>query len=362
MRVVRFILKRLILAVFTFLVLGLVIFYTASFFDPLSRALLYMSPQVYSHPGWDVYSKLDIIAKKYRLYDPFYIQYWEWLKLALTEGTLGYSGLYSEWVTKVILLRMPATIELVMYSAPLIFLGGLKVGVYSAVRAHGRKRREDPVDFLIRTITVWTYSVPAFFTGIILLSVFFLGLGWVTPGRIGGEANLFINSAAWKSYTHLYTIDALLNGQFWIFIDALKHLALPVATLTISTLPIIVRITRSSMLSELGKPYVIMAEAKGLQKTKVINHARRNAMMSILTISSTIFASMLTGIVVIESTFGLYGIGSLAVEAARGRWAGAGGGDFALLAGLSVFFCLIFVAINMIVDIIYTYKDPRVNL
>jgi len=302
-----------------------------------------------------VFAKLPEIAEKYGLYEPFYIQYASWLKVTLIGLTLGYSELYDEWVLGVIANRFPATLELVMYSTPIIILGGIKLGVYSARRAHERKRREDWVDLIIRVFSTWTYSIPIFFIGILMLSIFFLNFRWVYPGRLGPEAQLFINTEAWKPLTGLYTIDALLNRQFWIFVEALKHLVLPVATLTISSLPIISKVTRSSMLAELSKPYVTMARAKGIQEKKVISHASKNSMIAILTISSTIFASMLTGIIVTEYTFAFYGIGSLAVEAA-GRL------DFALLVGLSMFFCLMFVITNLIVDIVYTAIDPRVDL
>lgn len=334
--------------------LSLIIFYTTSFFPPSQRALLYGSPFAYLHPGYDVWSKLPQIAEKYGLYDPFYVQYINWLRITLTEFTLGYSVLYDEWVSVVILEKFPVTLELIMYSAPIIVFGGIKLGVYSARRI-AKKGREDTIDFIMQAATTWAYSIPIFFIGILMLSFFFLHLRWVDVGRLGTDAQLFIHTRAWNSYTGLYTIDALLNGQFWIFIDALKQLVLPVATLTISTLPIVARVTRSSMLVELGKPYVIKARAIGLSNRKVVSHAKINAMIPILTVSSTILASMLTGIVITEYTFTFYGVGFLAAQAAQRQ-------DFALLTGLAIFFCLIFVIVNLIVDIIYVRIDPRVNL
>jgi len=339
----------------TLFVLSLLVFYTTSFFSPQQRAFLYISPQALNHPGFDPWSKVELIIKKYHLDDPFYVQYANWVSVTLTEGTLGYSALYHELVSNVILNAFPATLELVVYSAPLIVLGGIKLGVYSAVRAHEKKRREDPVDFIVRVAISLTHSIPVFLVGMLMLSITFMSFHWLAIGRVGAGAQFFITSETWKSYTGLYTIDALLNRQYWIFLDALKHLVLPVATLTIFMLPIVVKVTRSSVLAELSKPYVTTAKAKGLQKAEVTNHAKRNAMISILTVSSMIFASMMTGIVVTESTFMLYGLGFLAVEATRRL-------DFTLLAGLSIFFCLIFVVLNLIVDIMYTHIDPRVNL
>jgi peptide/nickel transport system permease protein len=227
--------------------------------------------------------------------------------------------------------------------------------VYSAKRAQRKVGREDPVDSIIRAFTTLTYSIPLFFTGLLSLPLFFLNLHWFAPGRIGLPAETITYIGPWKWYTGLYTIDALLNGQLWIFLDALRHLVLPVATLTISVLPVVVKVTRSSMMSEFGRPYVTVAKAKGLKAVEVISHVKRNAMVSILTISSVLFGNLLTGIVVAENVFSLDGIGSLALYAAKNQ-------DFSLLVGLSIFFCFIFVAINLLVDIMYTYIDPRIKL
>jgi len=356
LRLVSFVMKRLVLTIFTLFLLSLMIFYTASFLPPLERARLFISPHFFQHHGNDIWASAVAAAERYGLYDPFYVQYLNWLKVMFFEGgSMGFSFFHSRWASDVILSSFPATLELVMYSAPIIIFGGIKLGVYSARREHEKKGREDIVDFIIRAVTALGYSVPIFFTSLLALSIFFLNLHWITPGRLGSEAEFFVFSGAWNSYTGLYSIDALLNGQFWIFLDALKHLALPVATLTISMLAVVVKITRSSMLVELNQIYAIAARAKGLRKMEVISRVKRNAMISILTVSSILFASMLTGIVVIEYTFSINGVGTLAISAAK-RY------DFALLIGLSLFFCVIFAAINLIVDIAYTYIDPRVKL
>ncbi len=344
--------------IFTLLLISLMIFYTASLVPATSRASLFISPNSYSsstHSPWD---SVPIIIERYGLDEPFYIQYLNWLKFLLTEGSLGYSYWEGKWVSDAILSSFPATFELVMYSAPIIIFGGIKLGVYAAKREREKNNREDAGDFLVRGITTLGYSVPLFFTSLLALSIFFLNLHWVSPGRLGGETEFFIIVKLgdnWKTYTGLYTIDALLNGQFWIFIDALRHLVLPVAVLTVSLLPVVVRVTRASMQTELNKIYATAARAKGLREVEVINRVKRNAMIPILTISSVLFGSMLTGIVVVEDTFGIGGIGSLAIGAAE-RY------DFPLLIGISLFFCIIFVAINLLVDIIYTYLDPRVKL
>jgi len=348
----RFIIRRLALMVLTLFVLTLTIFYTTTLFSPKERAAMFVPPSAIKPE----HTNLDELAKKLHFTDPFYIQYLDWLTSSLILGKLGYSYLYGGFVLDVIFKNFPATIEIVMFSVPIVIFGGIKLGTYSAGRANKKTGREDLIDSFIRTFTTLAYSVPLFFIGLLSLSIFFLNLQWFAPQRIGSAAeNFILLSGSWKSYTGLYTIDALLNGQLWIFFDALRHLVLPVAILTISMLPVVVKITRSSMLAEYNRSYVVLARAKGLKEVEVVSRVRKNAMISILTVTSVLLANMLTGIVVVEYVFSWGGIGSLAINAAKDY-------DFALLAGLSVVFCFIFVIINLLVDVVYTYMDPRVKL
>lgn len=338
--------------VLTLFVLTLTVFYTSSFFSPLERAAMFVS-------RFDVDPQqvnLAELAESLHLSsDPFYVQYLDWLRLSLFTGKLGYSRHFYGFVFDVILRYFPPTIELVMFSAPIVIFGGIKIGTYSAKRAYQKRGREDLPDSTIRAFTTLAYSMPLFFTGLLSLSIFFLNLRWFAPERVGSAAGNFITLGSWNSYTGMYTIDALLNGQLWIFFDALRHLVLPVATLTIAMLPVVVKITRSSMLGEYNRSYVMVARAKGLKEVEVVSRVKRNAMISILTVTSILFGNMLTGIVVTEHVFAWGGLGTLSINAVKYS-------DFALMAGLSVVFCFIFVTINLLVDVIYTYIDPRIKL
>lgn len=355
MRLIAFIARRLVLLTLTLLLLSLMMFYTTSFVPVQERANLFISPQSINQPGHDVWSQIEDIIALYRLNEPFYVQYFNWLIFLVSERSLGYSFYNGIMVSDAIMRSFPATFELVMLSAPFITFFGVKLGEFSARRAYEKRKREDPVDFAVRAATALAYSIPAFFTGLILISIFYLTLHWVTPGRISDPSDFFIVTHKWNYYTGLYTVDALLNGQFWIFVDALKHLVLPAITLTFSMLPVVVKVTRSSMLSEFVQGYVVAAKAKGLQNTEIVSRVRRNSLISILTVSSVLFAQLLTGVTVTEYVFSINGIGFLAINAAR-RY------DISLLIGVSLFFCLLFVAINLVVDVIYTYIDPRVKL
>ena len=345
----KYVAKRLAFTLPTLLALSLIIFYTTTFFPPRTRVTLFIPDNPYQLSRIPI----DKLIEKYHLNDPFYVQYYRWIKEVL-RGNFGYSYLYNKPVINVILRNLPATLELVMYSAPIILLGGYKLGVFSAKRASKKAPKEDTIDFAIRNVSIFGYSIPRFCVALLLLVVFYMFLRWTGPGRLGREAELaiFSHSSNWIHYTGLYTVDSLLNGESWIFLDALKHLFLPVITLTTEMLPIVIRVTRSAMLGELTLPYVLMAKAKGLDEKAVSRHAERNSLTSVLTVSGMLLASMLTGVVVTEYVFLIQGVGRITVDAAQKF-------DYPLLVGLAITFCLIFALINLFVEIAYARINPR---
>jgi ABC-type dipeptide/oligopeptide/nickel transport system permease component len=338
----------------TLFALSLIIYYTTTFFSPIQRVALFMPTSPYRHPGHDIYSVTDKLIEKYRLNDPFYVHYSVWIGGVL-KGNLGYSYSNHKPVIDAILQNLPATLELVMYAAPITFLGGYRLGVFSAKRAHKKAPKDDITDSAIRTVSIFGYSIPQFCIGLLLLVIFYMCLGWFKPGRLASDCEAFLRSSDWTHYTGLYTIDALLNGEPWILWDALKHLVLPVITLSTGMLPIVIRVTRSAMLGELTMPYVTTAKAKGLDEKAVSRHAERNSLSSVLTVSGILLASMLTGVVVTEHVFLIRGLGFMTVNAAQEF-------DYPLLIGLAITFCLIFVLINLLVEIAYARINPRVTL
>ena len=338
----------------TLFALSLIIYYTTTFFSPIQRVALFMPTSPYRHPGHDIYSVIDELIEKYRLNDPFYVQYSVWIGGVL-KGNLGYSYSHHKPVIDAILQNLPATLELVMYAAPIIFLGGYRLGVFSARRAHKKAPKDDITDSAIRTVSIFGYSIPQFCIGLLLLVIFYMCLGWFKLGRLASDCEAFLRSSGWTHYTGLYTVDALLNGEPWIFWDALKHLVLPVITLSTGMLPIVMRVTRSAVLGELAMPYVTTAKAKGLDEKAVSRHAERNSLSSVLTVSGILLASMLTGVVVTEHVFLIRGLGSMTVNAAQNF-------DYPLLIGLALTFCLFLALINLLVEIVYARINPRVTL
>lgn len=338
-----YIIRRLLLMIPTLIGVSLLIFAIMQFFSPVQRASLYVTEQPKG------LTSIEQIIKLYGLDDPIYVQYYRWMKEVL-RGNLGWSRTINYPVTKALLERLPATAELAILSAPLIIFLGIYLGVKSAVH------RDKPIDHATRGLSIFGWSLPTFWFGLILISIFSVDLGWFPTGRLGTEANVFVHSSEFVRYTGMNTIDGLLNGQLWIFIDALRHLVLPVITLVVVIIALIVRVTRSSMLEALNKGYIITARAKGLDQNEVINkHARRNALIPVVTISGMLIAGMLTGLVIIEYVFNIHGIGEFAANASLNL-------DAPAILGFAIFTGAIYVTANLIVDILYAYIDPRIRL
>lgn len=311
-------------------------------FTPTQRASLYVSsPQQMRD--------LPAIIEKYGLDKPFWVQYGTWLGQVF-RGNLGWSQVAAMPVAKAIVHYLPATLELAMFATPLIIL----IGIFMGTRAAARK--DKPVDHATRVLAISGWSLPTFFLGLLLLMFFYGYFGLFEPGRLSVQMDNVVNSAAFIRYTHINTIDAILNGNGAVLLDALRHLVMPVITISVVNVAFIMRLMRSSMLESLGKGYILTARAKGLaEKLVVTKHARRNALIPVITVSGYLFAGLATGAVITETVFSYKGIGWWAAESA-GRL------DIPSVLGFALFTGVVFVLVNLVVDILYTRVDPRVRL
>lgn len=347
MGLLEFTIRRILLLIPTLIGVVVLIFAVTQLFTPEQRATLYIVSPQQMHD-------IEGIIRTYGLRDPVVNQFFTWFSQILN-GNFGFSRTANKPVLKALLEKLPATFELVMFAIPLIVFLGIYLGVASAVH------RDKFLDHITRVISIVGYSLPSFWLGIMLLAIFFYGLGWFPPERIGAEAFRYIYlSGKWRWYTGLLTIDGLLNGQAWITLDALRHIVLPTISLTTIQIALIVRVTRSSMLEALSKGYITSARAKGLSNKEVINkHARRNALIPTMTIAGLLTAGMITGVTITETVFNFDGLGRWAAYAA-----GAGGGipDIPAVLGFAMFTGLVYVIANLIVDILYAYIDPRIKL
>ncbi|MBI3299128.1 MAG: ABC transporter permease [Elusimicrobia bacterium] len=336
----KFVLKRLamlplVLAGVTMLLFGL--FQTLS---PESRASLYIKDP-------RQLSSLEAVIREHGLRDPFHKQYLRWLR-KVARGDLGYSETAKMPVTEAVRAFFPATIELSVLAFIPIMVLGVWLGTLSAVH------KDKLVDQLSRFISITGYSLPSFALGLILLMVFYGVLNLFPPGRYSLESDIVVHDAAFNAFTGLILLDSLLNGEWALFVDALRHLVLPAATLTYITMALLVRVTRSSMLEELGKDYVRTARAKGLSEAAVIAHARRNAWIPVITIASILFVQLLGGVLITETVFAYPGIGRWVAQAALQL-------DVPAVMGVALLTSSLFVLGNLAADILYAVVDPRIR-
>ncbi len=339
---ITFILRRLLFLPFVALGVSILTFSLLQFLTPAMRASLYI------HDPKQLNALADIV-RKYHLDQPAYVQYWDWL-VSVAHGNLGWSETAREPVADAIRGFFPATFELAVYA----FAGILTIGVWLGTQSAVHKDRV--LDHLSRFTSISGASLPTFVWGLLLLMVFYGHFGWFPPGRLSLDADLYVRSPQFHPYTGLMTVDALLNGQGWIFVDAVRHLVLPVATLTYYLTAVLVRITRSSMLETLRADYVRTALAKGLaQRVVVDKHARRNALIPVITLASLLFVGLLSGVVITETVFNYPGVGRWGVTASQQL-------DIPAVTGFALIFSGLLVLSNLSADVLYALVDPRIRL
>jgi dipeptide transport system permease protein len=338
-----YIIRRLLLLIPVLFGVTLFIFGITMLFSPSQRATLYVStPQQMRD--------LPSIIEQYGLDRPFIMQYGTWIRQVFS-GNLGWSTVVSMPVEEAIFHYLPATLELAIFAAPLIILTGIFFGTRAA--AH----KDKPIDHGTRVLAILGWSLPTFWLGLLLMMVFYGYFhGLFPPGRLSIQTDVVVNSAGFIRYTRINTLDAILNLNGPVLVDALRHLVMPVITISTVNIAFIMRLMRSSMLESLGKGYILTARAKGLEERIVIaKHARRNALIPVITVSGYLFAALAGGAVITETIFSFKGIGWWASQSALRL-------DIPSVLGFALFMAILFVLVNLIVDVLYTRVDPRVRL
>jgi ABC-type dipeptide/oligopeptide/nickel transport system permease component len=200
------------------------------------------------------------------------------------------------------------------------------------------------------------WSIPTFVFGLLMLMIFYARLGWFAPDRLSDWALQIVQADGFTRYTQINTLDALLNMRLDIFLDALKHLVMPVLTLAYLNWAFILRVTRSSMLDTLRQDYLTTARAKGLaEKLVVRRHALPNALIPVVTVGGLTLVALLNGVVITETVFNYPGMGSFLAQAAMSL-------DVISVLGVTLFGSIILVFGNLVVDVIYGVIDPRIRL
>lgn len=290
--------------------------------------------------------KQEALRQELGLNDPLYVQFGHYIAGAV-QGDLGRSLFTKEPVVKEIATRFPATVELAVAALIIASLVGIAVGIISAVKQY------TVFDYLSMFGALLGVSMPIFWLGLIFIDLFAVKLGWLpTSNRLDPMTDMVI-------YTHFFTIDALIHGfqtGDWIALtDTLRHLAMPAIVLGASSTAIIARMTRSSMLEVIRQDYIRTAKAKGLSGWLVIiKHALKNALIPIITVIGLQFGSLLGGAVLTETVFSWPGVGSLTFMAIDHS-------DFPLVQGTVLFIATVYVVINLIVDLLYAFIDPRIH-
>jgi peptide/nickel transport system permease protein len=349
-----YIIRRLLLVPFLLLGVTILIFGMLQFLDPVERAALYVR-------GDPKANQIEAAIKKYGLDAPIHIQYLNWMvgKVDSTTGereggilfgNFGWSKTGSQPVADLIAHRFPNTLDLTIWAVAPVILVGIWLGVQAAVHHNGL------IDQAARVFSIIGTSFPTFVFGLLVLMLFYANLQWFPPGRLTDEFSRVVNSDAFHRYTTLLTFDALLNGRFDIFLDALRHMFLPILTLSYISWATFLRVTRSSMLETLRQEYVTTARAKGLSENDVIyKHAQPNAMLPVVTLAGFQVVGLLGGVIITETVFDYPGIGSAAAAASAQL-------DVITVLGFALFNGFILIVANLIVDVLYAVVDPRVRL
>jgi peptide/nickel transport system permease protein len=273
---------------------------------------------------------------------PIFVQYGLFLKDAL-RGDLGDSIVTGRPVTTELLTRLPATFELVAFAMLIAILVGVPVGVISAVR---------PYSLLDKTTSVLALtgiSMPIFWLAMVLVVIFGVNLELLPfPGRLDPTTGI-------TAITGLVLVDSLLTLNFAGFWDGLLHLIMPALALGTIPMAVIMRMTRSSMLEVMNEDYVRTARAKGVVPWRVVfKHALRNAMLPTITVIGLQVGLLMVGAIITETIFSWPGIGLYTYTSISSR-------DYASIQGVVLYAALLFVLINLIVDILYAILDPRVR-
>jgi ABC-type dipeptide/oligopeptide/nickel transport system permease component len=287
--------------------------------------------------------EMEQLRSEFHLDEPLHVQLWLFLKDAV-RGDLGYSYTQKRPVNELIAERLPATIELATGAMFFALVVAIPIGIISAVRQHSL------IDQLSMAGAFLGTSMPAFWLGIILILFFAVRLHWLpVQGRLDFGTPL-------QGVTGFYVLDSVLGRNWPALVSSLKHLVLPSVCLGAAVAAIVARVLRSSMVEILRQDYVTLARAKGQTEFLVVmKHALRNALIPTVTVVGLQIGTLLGGNMIVETVFGWPGLGRMVVKAIFER-------DFPLVQGSVMVYAFTFVIANLIVDVLYTYLNPKIEL
>ena len=299
---------------------------------------------------------------------PIFVQFFYYMR-DVVKGDFGMSIRFTRPVSLILAERLPTTIELSLAALILATVVGIPAGIFAAMRHNSAA---DVGTMVLSNIGV---SMPVFWLGLMLAYVFALLLKdtpfWLPPsGRLtaGISTIPFYEVFGWQIakdtaqykfaefFANLYIFNSILTGDWKVLGDTIKHLILPAVALSTIPMAIIARMTRSSLLEVLGREYIRAAKAKGVpERTVIARHALRNALLPVVTIIGLSLGGLLGGAVLTETIFGLSGVGRALFEAITAR-------DYPIIQAFTLVIAVGYVMVNLVVDLSYTYLDPRVRL
>ncbi len=319
---IAWLLRRLVQAAFVVLAMTVIVFIGVNVIgNPVD---ILISPEA------DQAERLRIIANL-GLDQPLWRQYLHFL-VGLLHGDLGRSFVFNEPALRLIGQRMPATMELAVTAVLLSIVIGIPLGLYAGLYPDGAAGRS------IMAGSILGFSLPSFWVGLMLIMVFAVQLGWLPSTGRGATRELF--------------------GVQWSFltIDGLRHMAMPALNLALGNIALVLRLTRAGVRENLPMDYVKFARAKGLSPARVVFvHVMKNILIPIVTVIGLEFGSVIAFAVVTESVFAWPGMGKLIIDSINVL-------DRPVIVAYLMVIVLLFIAINLIVDLLYTVLDPRVRL
>jgi len=330
----KYIMKRLLMLIPVLLGVSLIVFLIMHLFtgDPAALILGQHATQ----------AQVAALRENLGLNDPIYLQFGKFI-WQLLHGDLGRSLMSRRPVLDDLCACFPATIELAFFSLLIATVVGVTVGVISAVK------RYSFFDYLSMIGALLGVSMPIFWLGLILIIVFAVNLQWLP---VAGRIEIGLEPAR---ITGLYLLDSLLTGNWEAMLSTLRHLLLPGFALAAYSMAIIARMTRSTMLEVIKQDYIRTAHAKGLTESRVINHhALKNALIPVVTVIGLQLGFLLGGAVLTETVFSWPGLGSLTVNAILAS-------DYPVVQGSVLLVAVVFVVVNLVVDLLYAYLDPRIH-
>jgi peptide/nickel transport system permease protein len=345
----NYVLRRLlILPLIMFLVTSLIFLLLLQL--PVERRAEVYIPSVNPHITDAQFEELvQTTIERYGLNEPFYVQYSNWIR-NLIRGNWGFSRTWKQPVLEGMLKHLPASIELGVFAMVPSVLLAL---IFGRLAANKQKRFSD---YAVRTTAFIGWAMPNFILGLIFLTVFYAWLDWFPSERMSTSVSLLVNSDSFHSYTGFLTLDGILNGNYPVTWDAIRHLMLPGMTLAVFQWALFVRIMRSSLLEEFKQDYITTARSKGLSERLILQiHATRNAVLPLIS-SAGVATSMLFGsVIVVEVLFGFNGIGRWAIKAIQ-RF------DVPAAVGFVLLSSAVSLLASLGTDILYAVADPRVTI